>query len=260
MSTSTPCRCVPAGRSLYPSGGSHAPSRRCDRRCRPVRPHRPAGRTDSAGKLDALDAGADDHLTKPFAIDELLARLRALSRRSPAESHTLEVLVDNPKDLVTKHLLLTTVWGAANEKESGYLRLCLGQLRKKLEPEPSQPRFLLTEPGMGDRFATGPSPELNPRESGPPSGRPSGSPPTGVEANASARVPRSYGGDIPSRRELYLPPRYSPAAANRHIPRHKRNHRSAMVDSAHLNRLEHREPRHSSRAERTDQCSNPPPT
>ena len=150
--------------------------------------------------------------------------------------------------------------GAANEKESGYLRLYFGQLRKKLEPKPSRPRFLLTEPEMGDRFASKPNPGLNPRESGPPSGRPSGSPPTAVKPIASAGVPRSYGGDIPLRRELYLPPRYSPAAANRHIPRHKRNNRSAMVGSAHLNRLEYREPRHSSRAERTDQCSNPPPT
>ena len=130
--------------------------------------------------------------------------------------------------------------GAADEKESGYLRLYLGQLRKKLEAEPSRPRFLLMEPGMGDRFASGPSPGLNPRESGSPSGRPSGSPPTGVKANFSAGVPGSYGGDIPSRRELYLPPRYSPAAANRHIPRHERNNRSGMVVSVHLNRLEHR--------------------
>ncbi|MET4705582.1 two-component system KDP operon response regulator KdpE [Frigoribacterium sp. UYMn621] len=148
-----------------------------------------SGRTDSADKVDALDAGADDYVTKPFAIDELLARIRALSRRSPAEPeqpvvtfgdvtvdlaahavskagsgpvkltptewHILEVLVRNPDRLVTKHLLLTTVWGPAYEKEDGYLRLYLGQLRKKLEPEPSRPRYLLTEPGMGYRFAPG---------------------------------------------------------------------------------------------------------
>jgi two-component system KDP operon response regulator KdpE len=148
-----------------------------------------SGRTDSADKVDALDAGADDYVTKPFAIDELLARIRALSRRSPAEPdepvvtfgdvtvdlaahtvskdgsgivkltptewHILEVLVRNPERLVTKHFLLTTVWGPAYEKEDGYLRLYLGQLRKKLEPEPSRPRFLLTEPGMGYRFAPG---------------------------------------------------------------------------------------------------------
>jgi two-component system KDP operon response regulator KdpE len=148
-----------------------------------------SGRTDSADKVDALDAGADDYVTKPFAIDELLARIRALSRRSPPEPdepvvtfgevtvdlaahtvskagsgivkltptewHILEVLVRNPERLVTKHFLLTTVWGPAYEKEDGYLRLYLGQLRKKLEPEPSRPRFLLTEPGMGYRFAPG---------------------------------------------------------------------------------------------------------
>ena len=148
-----------------------------------------SGRTDSADKVDALDAGADDYVTKPFAIDELLARIRALSRRSPAEPdepvvtfgdvtvdlaahtvskdgsgivkltptewHILEVLVRNPERLVTKHFLLTTVWGPAYEKEDGYLRIYLGQLRKKLEPEPSRPRFLLTEPGMGYRFAPG---------------------------------------------------------------------------------------------------------
>jgi two-component system KDP operon response regulator KdpE len=141
-----------------------------------------SGRTDSADKVDALDAGAD-------AIDELLARIRALSRRSPAEPgepvvtfgdvtvdlaahtvskagsgsvkltptewHILEVLVRNPERLVTKHFLLTTVWGPAYEKEDGYLRLYLGQLRKKLEPEPSRPRYLLTEPGMGYRFSPG---------------------------------------------------------------------------------------------------------
>jgi two-component system KDP operon response regulator KdpE len=151
-----------------------------------------SGRTDSADKVDALDAGADDYVTKPFAIDELLARIRALSRRSPAEPdepvvtfgdvtvdlaahtvskdgsgivkltptewHILEVLVRNPERLVTKHFLLTTVWGPAYEKEDGYLRLYLGQLRKKLEPEPSRPRFLLTEPGMGYRFAPGAQP------------------------------------------------------------------------------------------------------
>jgi len=148
-----------------------------------------SGRSDSADKVDALDAGADDYVTKPFAIDELLARIRALTRRSPAEPdqpvvtfgdvtvdlaahavskagsgpvkltptewHILEVLVRNPDRLVTKHLLLATVWGPAYEKEDGYLRLYLGQLRKKLEPEPSRPRYLLTEPGMGYRFAPG---------------------------------------------------------------------------------------------------------
>ncbi|MCU1583494.1 MAG: two-component system response regulator [Microbacteriaceae bacterium] len=155
-----------------------------------------SGRTDSADKVDALDAGADDYVTKPFAIDELLARIRALSRRSlaepdepvtvfgdvtvnlaahtvaksngaatpvpvrltPTEWHILEVLVRNPRRLVTKHLLLTTVWGPAYEKEDGYLRLYLAQLRKKLEPLPAHPRYLLTEPGMGYRFVPDPAP------------------------------------------------------------------------------------------------------
>jgi two-component system KDP operon response regulator KdpE len=150
-----------------------------------------SGRTDSADKVDALDAGADDYVTKPFAIEELLARIRALSRRSlaepeqpittfgnitvnlavhtvgrvdgdgtthpvkltPTEWHILEVLVRNPRRLVTKHHLLTTVWGPAYENEDGYLRLYLAQLRKKLEPEPSRPRYLLTEQGMGYRFS-----------------------------------------------------------------------------------------------------------
>ncbi|HEY0259076.1 MAG TPA: response regulator [Lacisediminihabitans sp.] len=150
-----------------------------------------SGRSDSIDKVAALDAGADDYVTKPFAIDELLARIRALSRRSlvepeqpvvdfgdvrvdlaahtvtrtdaagavtpvrltPTEWHILEVLVRNPRRLVTKHDLLTAVWGQAYENEDGYLRLYLGQLRKKLEPEPSHPRHLLTEPGMGYRFS-----------------------------------------------------------------------------------------------------------
>ena len=153
-----------------------------------------SGRSDSLDKVNALDAGADDYVTKPFAIDELLARIRALGRRSlaepeepisrfgnitvdlaahtvtktdtagvpaavkltPTEWHILEVLIRNPQRLVTKHHLLTTVWGPAYANEDGYLRLYLGQLRKKLEPEPARPRYLLTEPGMGYRF----SPEI----------------------------------------------------------------------------------------------------
>ncbi|GIT80135.1 DNA-binding response regulator [Leifsonia sp. LS1] len=149
-----------------------------------------SGRTGSADKVDALDAGADDYVTKPFAADELLARIRALTRRqtgapdepvvtfgaisvdlaahqvtrttvdgvehvrlTPTEWAILEVLVRNPRRLVTRQALLTQVWGPQYTSDTGYLRLYLAQLRKKLEPEPSRPRYLLTEPGMGYRFS-----------------------------------------------------------------------------------------------------------
>ena len=148
-----------------------------------------SGRTGSADKVDALDAGADDYVTKPFAADELLARIRALTRRqstttdepvvtfgdvtvdlaarqvtrregegahpvrlTPTEWQILEVLLRNPRRLVTRQSLLTQVWGPQYTTDTGYLRLYLSQLRKKLEPEPSRPRYLLTEPGMGYRF------------------------------------------------------------------------------------------------------------
>ena len=144
-----------------------------------------SGRSDSLDKVDALDAGADDYVTKPFAADELLARIRALSRRTPAatdepvvsfgdvvvdlaahsvtragaavrltptEWRLLEVLVRNPDRLVTRETLLTEVWGPQYTTDTGYLRLYLAQLRKKLEPEPGKPRYLLTEAGMGYRF------------------------------------------------------------------------------------------------------------
>lgn len=149
-----------------------------------------SGRTGSADKVDALDAGADDYVTKPFAADELLARIRALTRRqtgatdepvvtfggvsvdlaahqvtrataegsehvrlTPTEWAILEVLLRNPRRLVTRQALLTQVWGPQYTSDTGYLRLYLAQLRKKLEPEPSRPRYLLTEPGMGYRFS-----------------------------------------------------------------------------------------------------------
>jgi two-component system KDP operon response regulator KdpE len=148
-----------------------------------------SGRTGSSDKVDALDAGADDYVTKPFAADELLARIRALTRRQPSandqplvtfgdvsvdlaahqvtrltgdvsetvrltptEWSVLEVLVRNPRRLVTRQTLLTDVWGPQYTSDTGYLRLYLAQLRKKLEPVPSHPRYLLTEPGMGYRF------------------------------------------------------------------------------------------------------------
>ncbi|KFU76541.1 response regulator [Amycolatopsis coloradensis] len=147
-----------------------------------------SARGDSADKVQALDAGADDYVTKPFGMDELLARLRAAVRRSASsgvdgadavvdtgsfridlaakkvrrdgkEVHltktewgVLELLVRNRGRLVAQKQLLHEVWGPTYETESHYLRVYLAQLRRKLEPEPSRPRHLLTEPGMGYRF------------------------------------------------------------------------------------------------------------
>jgi two-component system KDP operon response regulator KdpE len=143
-------------------------------------------------KVAALDAGADDYVTKPFGMDELLARLRAAVRRAvpapdepvvttkdftvdlaakrvtrsdgsgepadvrltPTEWQLLEVLVRASGRLVTQRQLLQEVWGPQYESESNYLRVYIAQLRRKLEPEPSRPRHLLTEPGMGYRFQT----------------------------------------------------------------------------------------------------------
>ena len=149
-----------------------------------------SGRTDSADKVDALDAGADDYVTKPFAMDELLARLRAMVRRAvpedvevvvalgdvtvdlgrrlagrtgvdgtrhdlhltPTEWAVLDVLVRNPGRLVSQRQLLAEVWGPAYRDETNYLRIYLGRLRAKLEADHSRPRHLITEPGMGYRF------------------------------------------------------------------------------------------------------------
>jgi two-component system KDP operon response regulator KdpE len=136
-------------------------------------------------KVAALDAGADDYVTKPFGMDELLARLRAAVRRAvpapdepvvtagdftvdlaakrvlrneadvrltPTEWQLLEILVRNRGRLVTQKQLLQDVWGPGYGSESNYLRVYMAQLRRKLEQEPSRPRYLLTEPGMGYRF------------------------------------------------------------------------------------------------------------
>jgi two-component system, OmpR family, KDP operon response regulator KdpE len=144
-----------------------------------------SARADSHDKIDALDAGADDYVSKPFDMGELLARLRALLRRStsevdepvirtdhltidlavkqvlvdgavvrltPTEWALLTELVRSPGRLVSQRQLLRTVWGPAYEKETHYLRVYLAQLRRKLEPDPARPRYLHTEPGMGYRF------------------------------------------------------------------------------------------------------------
>ncbi len=146
-----------------------------------------SARTDALDKVDALDAGADDYVTKPFGMAELLARLRAAVRRSavapvdgepvvraaaftvdlvakkvvregaevhltPTEWGILEQLVRNPGRLIEQRRLLQEVWGPAYGKETNYLRVYLAQLRRKLEPDPARPRHLITEPGMGYRF------------------------------------------------------------------------------------------------------------
>ena len=139
-------------------------------------------------KVAALDAGADDYVTKPFGMDELLARLRAALRRAtpadeapivhtaaftidlaakrvhrdgdevrltPTEWHLVEVLVRNPGRLVSQRQLLQEVWGPEYHDETGYLRVHMANVRRKLEPEPSRPRYFFTEPGMGYRFEPG---------------------------------------------------------------------------------------------------------
>jgi two-component system KDP operon response regulator KdpE len=149
-----------------------------------------SGRTDSIDKVEALDAGADDYVTKPFGVEELLARMRAAVRRTgtpedlprirlgdlvvdlaakrviragedirltPTEWHLLEVLLRNPGKLLSRNQLLTEVWGPGYADATGNLRLYMAQLRRKLEPDPARPRWLITEPGMGYRYQ--PSPE-----------------------------------------------------------------------------------------------------
>ncbi|MGW6917645.1 response regulator [Kitasatospora sp. NPDC054939] len=146
-----------------------------------------SARHASDEKVEALDAGADDYVTKPFGMDELLARLRAAVRRAepvtgeddslvvtesftvdlaakkvnrdgtdvrltPTEWHLLEVLVRNTGRLVSQTQLLQEVWGPAYRTETNYLRVYLAQLRRKLERDPSHPKHFITEPGMGYRF------------------------------------------------------------------------------------------------------------
>ncbi|MFI9470890.1 response regulator [Streptomyces sp. NPDC052492] len=147
-----------------------------------------SARQSSGEKVSALDAGADDYITKPFGMDELLARLRAAVRRAedlplaqetslvetadfvidllakkvvrgerdvrltPTEWHLLEILVTHPRRLVTQQHLLHEVWGISRHDRTNYLRVYMAQLRRKLEKDPSHPRYLITEPGMGYRF------------------------------------------------------------------------------------------------------------
>ncbi|MGW2490349.1 response regulator [Streptomyces sp. NPDC001606] len=148
-----------------------------------------SARHSSDEKVEALDAGADDYVTKPFGMDELLARLRAAVRRAepvgagedelttvetegftvdlaakkvnrdgkdvrltPTEWHLLEVLVRNTGRLVGQKQLLQEVWGPSYGTETNYLRVYMAQLRRKLEADPSHPKHFITEPGMGYRF------------------------------------------------------------------------------------------------------------
>ncbi|SHF70683.1 two-component system, OmpR family, KDP operon response regulator KdpE [Jatrophihabitans endophyticus] len=145
-----------------------------------------SARSGSADKIEALDLGADDYVTKPFVVDELLARLRAVTRRTaavddgvvarigevtvdlrmttatrddgeavhltPTEWKLLDVLLRRPGRLVSGEALLTAVRGSAEHTDPSYLRIYVAQLRRKLEREPARPRHLVTEPGMGYRF------------------------------------------------------------------------------------------------------------
>jgi len=147
-----------------------------------------SARRASDEKVEALDAGADDYITKPFSMNELLARLRAAVRRTetvpvapetvlvatddftvdlvakkatrsgrdirltPTEWHLLEILVSNPGRLITQKQLLQEVWGVSQSTKTNYLRVYMAQLRRKLEADPAHPRYLITEAGMGYRF------------------------------------------------------------------------------------------------------------
>jgi two-component system KDP operon response regulator KdpE len=148
-------------------------------------------RGEEKTKVQALDAGADDYVTKPFGMDELLARIRAALRRAsaaktdaaapvlevgefrvdlenrsvavkgsevrltPKEYDLMVYLVSHPGKVLTHRTLLTSVWGGESAEQTEYLRVFVGQLRKKVEPEPASPRYILTEPWIGYRFDPG---------------------------------------------------------------------------------------------------------
>jgi two-component system, OmpR family, KDP operon response regulator KdpE len=148
---------------------------------------------DERKKVEALEQGADDYVTKPFGVPELLARLKSLLRRSagsrqlepifetgelsvsfdrrevrlagaqvkltPTEYDLLKYLIQNAGKVLTHRMLLTAVWGPQHARDAQYLRVFVGQLRKKLEKEPARPRYILTDPGVGYRFELAPSAE-----------------------------------------------------------------------------------------------------
>lgn len=147
-----------------------------------------SAREQESDKVAALDAGADDYVTKPFGMGELLARLRAAERRAahaeemsvietadftidlpekridrdgeevhltPTEWHLVEILTLHPRKLVSQRQLLHEVWGPRYERETNYLRVYMAQIRRKLEPDPAHPRYFFTEPSMGYRFDPG---------------------------------------------------------------------------------------------------------
>ncbi len=147
-----------------------------------------SAREQESDKIAALDAGADDYVTKPFGMGELLARLRAAERRAapteersvietphftidlpakridrsgeevhltPTEWQLVEVLARHPRKLVSQRQLLQEVWGPRYERETNYLRVYIAQIRRKLEPDPAHPRYFYTEPNMGYRFDPG---------------------------------------------------------------------------------------------------------
>ena len=143
---------------------------------------------DEVKKVEALESGADDYVTKPFNMEELLARIRSLLRRvagakgsqpvytcgdlsvnydrrevrvsgsavrlTPTEYDLLKYMIEHADKVLTHRMLLTAVWGPGYEDQAQYLRVFVGQLRKKIEKTPAQPRFILTDPGVGYRFSS----------------------------------------------------------------------------------------------------------